>query len=86
MPVRGRRMFWRMMSQTASFGRPSSTTRIAGSWSPSWYTSVASGEIEPGTAPPISIQCVTVTAKATTAPPLKTGRIRQTSQVCVPPA
>ncbi len=40
----------------------------------------------PGTAPPISIQCVTLTANAITRPPARIGLTRHTSQVCVPPS
>jgi hypothetical protein len=62
-----------MISYTDSTGSPRSTSFSHGRRSPSWKTSVLSHAIVPGTRPPTSPWCATVTAKPISAPPAKDG-------------
>ena len=69
----GRRLLHFMISITGLIGVPLSMTLIPGRRSPSWKSSFASFEIEPGTMPPTSFQCAMFAVQATSWSPAKTG-------------
>ena len=64
-PCRGSACCARRCGSARRSSTPSRSTRDGGTTMPSWNTSVAAGEIEPGTMPPMSQRCPQASAKAT---------------------
>ena len=78
----GKRVLRTNVRISSSFHAPSRNTREGGMIIPSWNTSVAAGEIEPGTMPPMSQRWPQASAKATTRAPLNTGATKTMSLLC----
>ena len=78
----GKRVLRTKVRISSSFQTPSRSTREGGTTMPSWNTSVAAGEIEPGTMPPISQRCPQASAKATMRASLNTGAMNTMSLLC----
>ena len=83
---RGMRQLAWMNLYTVSTGSPFSYRRTHGMRSPSWKTSVLSQAIVPGTLPPMSPWCATVTAKPITSSSKNTGFTMKMSGLWLAPS
>jgi hypothetical protein len=81
----GSREFTFMISITDRIGSPSEISFTAGSRRPSWNSSCAWVEIEPGAMPPTSFQCAMFAVHAISSPSTNTGSASTTSFRCVTP-
>ncbi len=83
--ISGKRVLRAKARISSSFQTPSRSTREGGITMPSWNTSVAAGEIEPGTMPPMSHRWPQASVKAIRRPPQNTGATNTMSLLCETP-